>query len=67
MDRLAEEIAKLFWVTYDPIVRAFGAIEGDEMTWEALPKETRNALITTFKNLLTLDLLRPGSQTLRQS
>lgn len=66
LDQLAEIAAKTFWTTYDPIVRSFGHIEGDTMYWNELPIETRSALITTFKNLLAYDLLRPGPQIYHQ-
>jgi hypothetical protein len=58
-------MAKTFWVTYDPIVRAFGGIEGDEMPWEKLPEKTRNALIVSFKNLIAMDMIRAGTNLLR--
>jgi hypothetical protein len=67
MDQLAEQMAKMFWVNYDPIVRAFGAIEGDEMLWEKLPEKTQKALIVTFRNMIAMDLLRAGQALLRQS
>jgi hypothetical protein len=64
MDQQAEILAKLFWMTYEPIVRAIGHIEGDAMAWEELVPGTREALIKTFYVLLSQDVVRAGKTAL---
>jgi len=59
-DRLAEDIAKVFWAAYEPIVRAKGHIEGGPMAWEQLPSLTRDALAETFKVLDASQIIQAG-------